>query len=92
MTRDQHRSLNDLQPLQGFRLKDIAFMAALASDQTDPFPHGLSFAGTRGSTSTDSHADQPALVLPQIRSMDGGLPDHLIEELLRRLHEDDRSL
>lgn len=92
MTKGRTNVLNDLQPVQAYRLKDSAFTAALAQDRTDPFPHGLSRAGSRGSTSTESHADQPALVLEQIRSMDGGLPDHLIEEMLQRLHEDDRSL
>jgi predicted component of type VI protein secretion system len=92
MTQGQTKRLSDLQPVQAFRQQDAEFSAALAWDQTDPFPHGGTRAGYRGSTSVDSHMDRPALGLMQIRSMDGGLPDHLIEEMLRRLHEDDRSL
>jgi predicted component of type VI protein secretion system len=92
MTQGQTNRLSDLQPVQGFRQQDADFSTALAQDRTDPFPHGGTRAGYRGSTSVDSHMDRPALALMQIRSMDGGLPDHLIEEMLRRLHEDDRSL
>jgi len=92
MTRGRKNTLSDLQPVQGHRQRDGAFMAALAQDRTDPFPHGSNWAGYRGSTSVNDHLDMPTLGLMQMRSMDGGLPDHLIEEMLRRLHEDDRSL
>ncbi|NVO23021.1 type VI secretion system baseplate subunit TssG [Donghicola mangrovi] len=84
--------LDDMTPLQALRTDVPAFGRALAADQRDPAPFGSTALADAGSHAPQSHTDAFALSMNGLRSIDGGLPDYLLEEMFRRLNAGDRSL
>lgn len=85
-------NLQDLQLVQGHRIGDVSFENAILADRIDPFPHGRTCAGENGSITPKDFDEEPALVFELIRSIDGGLPDYILEQLYRSLHSGDSSL
>ena len=84
--------LNDMSALQAHRAAEPQFRRALASDALDPAPYGSTAMQDAGAHAPQSHTDDYSLSLQGLRSIDGGLPDYLIEEMYRRLNAGDRSL
>lgn len=89
---DRRDILNDMSALQAQRVAEPRFRRALAADAVDPAPFGSTAMGDAGAHAPQSHADDYSLSLQGLRSIDGGLPDYLIEEMYRRLNAGDRSL
>ncbi len=84
--------LNDMSPMQALRVVDPRFERALAWDARDPAPFGATAMPDAGAHAPQSHTDDYSLSLQGLRSIDGGLPDYMIEEMVRRLNAGDQSL
>lgn len=93
MTAPDLKNLVDVIPVQAARLADSPLHELMAADRVDPFGHGVDRAGQqRGSISVDGVPDAPGLTLELLRSLDGSLPDYLIEALQSSLSEGDTAL
>lgn len=80
--------LDNVEAVQAFRLGQPDYREAVENDRIDPFPHGK----VDGAVASDGYGETHSLVSDLLRSVDGGLPDYILEELFRSLHNDDRGL
>ena len=85
-------SLSDLMPVQAYRMRHPALLDRQSADHIDPFPHARAQPHRRGLVNKHSPEKVPALVTTLLRSMEGGLPDYLIEALYEALHDGDNAL
>jgi predicted component of type VI protein secretion system len=93
MTGGHIQNLVDLDPVQGFRIGTDNFRQLIDTDRADPFGHGSDLAGThRGTVSRDGVTDEPRFVMELLRSLDGSLPDYLIEALHSDMNAEDSAL
>lgn len=81
-------NLADVETVQAFRLGQPDYETARANDRIDPFPHGK----VEGAVASNGYGETSSLVVDLLRSVDGGLPDYILEELFRSLHNDDPGL
>jgi predicted component of type VI protein secretion system len=93
MTADHVQNLVDLDPVQGYRIGADNFHRLLNTNSADPFGHGSHLAGKhRGSVAREGSQREPRLVTELLRSLDGSLPDYLLEALQGDLIADDQGL
>ena len=87
---DLGAELADLTSVQAYRLGHPALHSRQAEGRIDPFPHGRGIDS--GLVVADGPDRVPGLLTTLLRSMDGGLPDYLIEAMYRGIHDDDTGL
>lgn len=93
MTGGRVQNLVDLDPVQGFRIGLDDFRRLIDADRADPFGHGSHLAGNhRGAVSDEGVKHEPRLVADLLRSLDGSLPDYLIEALHGEMNADESGL
>lgn len=93
MTADHVQNLVDLDPVQGYRIGADHFRRLIANNRADPFGHGSHLAGKhRGSLAREGSLQEPRFVTELLRSLDGSLPDYLLEALQGDLIADDQGL
>ena len=93
MTGGRIQNLVDLDPVQGFRIGLDDFRRLIDADRADPFGHGSYLAGKhRGVVSGDGISHEPRFVAELLRSLDGSLPDYLIEALHGEMNAEDSGL
>lgn len=93
MTGGRVQDLVDLDPVQGFRIGVDAFCRLIGGNHADPFGHGSVLAGKhRGTTPREGNPREPRLVSTFLRSLDGSLPDYLLEALQEDLVADEQGL
>lgn len=93
MTGGRVQDLVDLDPVQGFRIGVDGFRRLIDGNHADPFGHGSVLAGKhRGTTPREGNPRQPRIVSTFLRSLDGSLPDYLLEALQEDLVVDEQGL
>jgi predicted component of type VI protein secretion system len=93
MTAGHVQNLVDLDPVQGLRIGLDAFRRLIDEGRADPFGHGNHLAGNhRGTVSRDGVKHERRFVADLLRSLDGSLPDYLIEALQAEMNADEAGL